>query len=132
MDKDILEVTNQIGEIFKGTTVCGDCPVAHCRTSTVARCRGTIYSKQAGCCSEFAHSRAYLRRPDKMNEIAYHKKFEELCKQFGWDWVWGFFDNDKKACKLPRYYRSRTCQVYTCGYLDNNIHELGNKSKRLW
>lgn len=122
-NKEILGITKQIDKIFEGSKSCTDCPRAQCRTVTVAKCRGTIYSKQAGCCSMCSENKAYFAgRGGDLNN-SFNKKFEILKDKFGWDWIHGFFDMERKSCKLPRYYRSHVCQRYLCGSLGEEIQK---------
>ena len=90
------------------TSICADCPEANCKTmkeyrgKDIWKCR----SKEMGCCSFCAKKKGHLDH-HKTNPSF------DLVKSY-FDKTYGFFDNDKKTCKLPREVRSDCCQRYTC------------------
>ncbi len=68
--------------------------------------------KPTGCCGACARKVGHFREPK------YHETFqlmEKIKEMFLFDSkTYGFFDDEKMRCKLPRELRSYTCLDYAC------------------
>jgi hypothetical protein len=74
-----------------------------------------------GCCSDCGKTRGYFsfsvcRDSDTVQSNAQHRALQEM---FGFSEENGYFDPDKKECKLPRQLRSITCLAFVCQRLQN-------------
>ena len=127
----IEKCANITKEIFDDTVAkfCADCYKAR-RFKTVRglrRARGrlderddelrtVIWTKEAGCCSLCRENNGYYANLTKKNRA----RLEKVKKKYGFG-EYGFFDIDKKECKLPRYLRSQTCLFHTCSKLKREL-----------
>ncbi len=110
----------EIGDIYEiifnkiNSEVCANCPKASYTTIEEAQKNDDYLSKEAGCCSLCAIQNGYLEiAVEKLNKLGFNKKY-------------GFFDPNKKACKLPRKLRSSTCLKFVCDAISHHISEINN------
>ncbi len=102
--------------------LCSRCPIAlkyNIETVKEAYDRNCIESLEAGCCSKCSLEEGYY---------AEKKEFKSMKNKYGFDSLYGFFDNAYKKCRIPREERNGTCLTWTCGFLNDKLKErYGNK-----
>jgi len=106
-----------LGEIYDSlnSTMCSDCPEAHAKTQKECDAKYLFEwrTKEMGCCTFCAKKEGHLGHHETDPE------FKSLKRYFGKKY--GFFDNEKKTCKLPRELRSSCCLGYTCTTMKNEL-----------
>ena len=81
--------------------VCSDCRLAG---------KESYASKERGCCTKCASNKGYIF--SDMN-----REFEKIRNdaiEHLWTNTYGYFDNEKHCCKIPRHLRPRTCLGFSC------------------
>jgi hypothetical protein len=123
---EIVLMTNMLGDIFNKANklVCSNCQMAKYETSKEADKNLTIYSKECGCCSNCVERVGYFYDTDNYEGLEQQRiQIDNLKKDYNFDKDYGFFDNIKKECKLPREKRSRICLRYFCSYLGEKLKQ---------
>jgi hypothetical protein len=81
-------------------------------------------SKQCGCCSKCGERNGYFNINSYFFEdkerLLYLKKKYKFTKTFG------FFNNRKKCCRIPRIWRSETCLGYCCDSVGKIVFKSNN------
>ncbi len=97
------DCANIFGELFDehNKIVCSDCPCAP------EKGENNYHSKKRGCCTSCATNNGYFDFSMGASETILRKKYK-FTKSYG------FFNNQKKECKLPRNMRSSTCLGHSC------------------
>jgi hypothetical protein len=77
------------------------------------------------CCRNCAKYSGFFKKSydffDKNRDIQFLENMERLKKRYKFNGTFGFFNNRKKICKLPREFRSRQCLSYICPKMHNII-----------
>ena len=113
------QIARQIGNEFKkfNKNVCSDCPKAGANHWT------TI---ERGCCESCFVNNGYFNNlySKKTWSLNDKKLFEDLSKRYGFNQIYGFFDNNKKSCKIRRSFRSFLCVRYCCDACDEKLDKV--------
>ena len=109
----------KLAEIFNklNSSMCSDCPAACAETQKDLEGQKEIWNfrtKEMGCCTFCAQKKGHL------GHNAGDPKFEDLKWYF--DSEYGFFDNKRKTCRLPREKRSLCCLRYTCSAMSQKLN----------
>lgn len=107
LTNELYKLSNELEEIFN-VGLCNNCPsVKH------EKCG---WSDNRGCCSFCGIHKGFF--------IHTYKRAKIIRTIFKFDKEYGFFDAEKKCCKLPWHMRSNQCLSYMCEDLANTIGDI--------
>ena len=95
--------------------VCSKCPIDLWKSDFHLEDRGCKDNGVNGCCRDCGRYSGYFTSKScffKKGE--YSRAVGHLKRLYGYTKEYGFFDFEKKVCKLPRHRRSETCLSHHC------------------
>jgi hypothetical protein len=109
----IIRICDELETIFQpiNSTICANCPNPISPFTDTPNNNESVRPKINGCCTNCASTGGYWYKNYVINYLK---------KRFGFDNKFGFFDDTKKCCILPRANRSSTCLGYRCGVVKSS------------